>query len=408
MDTVLVANVPHYHYLAQALCQAGYLRQYITSISLSAEGRPPFFLSKDWQARLECRRLLGIPQSHVRQLWLPELLQRALPAAGICTIEQGHSVNNYLFDKCACGSIDGDCRILHFISDVGLRCAYRARQFGATIVCDVRQAHPAELEEVLSVEGYRHGCVLNVPGNSRKAKVLAALAVTDFVVVPSEYTKKTYLNAGVQNDRIQVIPYGVDTSVFRQRITQKTCFTVLYVGQITFLKGVEYLLEAFRSLRLLGSRLVLIGQIDDQFRPVLKRYEGSFEHRAPVPKTQLVGYYSSSSVLVLPSLSDSFGLVVFEAMACGLPVVVSHNTGACDMLEDGNQGFVVPPRDVDSLKEKLRFLHDNPDVGVEMGRFGHLRSLNVSWRRYGERSLKFYREVIGCDGGTRQGIDVAS
>lgn len=75
-----------------------------------------------------------------------------------------------------------------------------------------------------------------------------------------------------------------------------------------------------------------------------------------VPKLELAGDYNESSVFVLPSLADSYGLVTLEAMACGLPVVVTENSGSKEAVRDGVDGFVVPIRDIKALKEKLLLL----------------------------------------------------
>jgi glycosyltransferase involved in cell wall biosynthesis len=89
-----------------------------------------------------------------------------------------------------------------------------------------------------------------------------------------------------------------------------------------------------------------------------------------------------SDVLVLPSLSDAFGLVVTEALASGLPVIVTPNTGASELIEDGREGFVVPICQPDAIAEKLEMLHRDRERLVEMSRRAQLTAADNSWENY--------------------------
>jgi starch synthase len=146
-------------------------------------------------------------------------------------------------------------------------------------------------------------------------------------------------------------------------------------------------------LRLPGARVLLVGDLDPEMRPVLERYRDWFEHRSAVPKMELARYYGESSVFVLPSLSDSFGLVVIEAMACGLPVIVSDATGASETVSDGVEGFVVPVRDVEALKQKILLLYEDAGRRAEMGRAARWKAQQMTWEAYGRRAVGFYERL---------------
>jgi glycosyltransferase involved in cell wall biosynthesis len=101
------------------------------------------------------------------------------------------------------------------------------------------------------------------------------------------------------------------------------------------------------------------------------------------------------SVFVLPSLADGFGMVVPQAMACGLPVIVTENVGAADIVRDGRSGFIVPVRDVEALCEKLRFLHENRDLAREMGRQARQDVIcGYTWDDYGDRLVGFLETLL--------------
>jgi glycosyltransferase involved in cell wall biosynthesis len=114
---------------------------------------------------------------------------------------------------------------------------------------------------------------------------------------------------------------------------------------------------------------------------------------------ELFRYYSNASVFVLPSLADSFSLVVLEAMACGLPVIVSAHTGSKEVLTEGLDGFIVPIRDVEALKEKILYFYRHPDAREEMGEAALCRVQELTWDLYGERAVEIYRSI-----GQRRGL----
>jgi hypothetical protein len=142
MQSVLLSNIPHYHHLAEALHGAGMLKRYITASALIGEEQAPGWLPAGLRHKLEGRRLDHVPQTLTRQIRWPEILQRVLPKLRAISHERADWLNNELFDRLALPSIEGS-GIFHFVSSVGLHCARKAKALGATVVCDVRQEHPA-------------------------------------------------------------------------------------------------------------------------------------------------------------------------------------------------------------------------------------------------------------------------
>jgi glycosyltransferase involved in cell wall biosynthesis len=123
-----------------------------------------------------------------------------------------------------------------------------------------------------------------------------------------------------------------------------------------------YLLEAWRKLRLENAELLLAGAMRPEMAAVLARYEGLFRYVGPLDKTSLARLYQSSSLLVLPSVEDGFGLVISEALACGTPVVITDHVGARDIVRPEVNGFIVPPRDVDALAATIQAIHSSPEL----------------------------------------------
>lgn len=392
MRVGLVSNIPHYHHLASALDAAGMLGCYVTCPApLGSEPSPPI-LPAYWRQKFEGRRLTRVSRDRVRRIWIAEGLQKGLPRLGLLSPERANWLNNHLFDRLAVAYLEGASTV-HFVSSVGLCCARWARKRGVPVVCDSRQEHQAFHRQVLEEESLRWGYRLRVPGESYENRILAEYALSDYLVVPSQFAARTFVERGFDRQRIAINPYGVALEHFRPARPHAGRFRVLFVGQLTPRKGIVYLLEAWQKLKLAQADLVLVGPVDPVIRPTLARYEGLFVHIDAVPKLELRRYYQEASVLVLPSLADSFALVVLEAMACGCPVVVTENTGAADAVTDGAEGFVIPIRDVEALADRLLRLHSDEELRRWMGERAARTAQQYTWDAYGRRAVEFYRRL---------------
>jgi glycosyltransferase involved in cell wall biosynthesis len=387
----LLSNVPYYHPLAEALHNAGALDCYVTVLSQMGEygwQLAPAMVRK----KLKGRRL-DVPHLKVKQLVLPEVFQKIPPKLGMYSSERGCYINNYLFDFMACNSIPRS-PVVHFISSIGLVTAKHARKWGATLICDCRQEHPLFQEDVLKDEARRCGVESSaLSGLSYREKVLREFEIADHIIVPSMHAKRTFLSRGFRDDKVHVVHYGVKSNLFHPVQKDDDVFRIIYVGQITFRKGIQYLLEAFKNLSLPGSELLLVGGVDPGFRPILARYDGSFTHIPHLAHVDLLKHYGHSSLFAMPSLADSFGLVVLEAMACGLPVVISQNTGTADLIRQGVHGFIVPIRDVQAIQEAILAAYESPDLLATLSANAVKLARAHSWERYGQDAIALYKNL---------------
>ena len=104
--------------------------------------------------------------------------------------------------------------------------------------------------------------------------------------------------------------------------------------------------------------------------------------------------YQESSLFVLPSIEEGLSMVIAEAMASGLPVVCTTNTGGEDLIENGKQGFIVPIRDVDALAEKILWCYKHHDESYQMGLLGQEKAKLFSWDNYGEKVFDVYKKIL--------------
>lgn len=207
------------------------------------------------------------------------------------------------------------------------------------------------------------------------------LELSDYVFVSSNLVQRT-LEEIVPAEKIRVITYGAPEVKPRPEfhVGSRRPLQVLFVGNLGQNKGIGYLLEA---IEMLGDQveLTLVGRRLGPHKTVdyacnhWKWYE-------TLPHSQVLNVMLRADVLVLPSLSDAFGLVVTEALACGLPVIVTRNTGASEIIRDGHEGFIVPIRSADAIAWRLETLHRDREMLATMSRQAHVTAAENSWANY--------------------------
>ncbi len=253
-------------------------------------------------------------------------------------------------------------------SQIALSSIIRGRELGMTTAIDRTNSHIEYQSQVWEEENRRFG--LGWPPNSARVveKGLREYQEADFIFVLSSYVEQTFLDRGIPARKLIKVPSGIDLTPFHPVPKEDGVFRVIFCGAIQNKKGVHYLLEAFHGLDLPNAELWLIGKVFEDMHPVLAKYSGTYRLLGSLPISQLAYHYSQGSVFVLPSLEEGLAKVMLEAMACGLPVIASTNTGGMDVVREGVDGFIVPIRDVAALQEKITFLYAKPELCREMGR----------------------------------------
>jgi glycosyltransferase involved in cell wall biosynthesis len=174
-------------------------------------------------------------------------------------------------------------------------------------------------------------------------------------------------------------------------------FRVIFVGMISLRKGIPYLIEAWNKLNLPvnTTELILVGNVQKDMATVLPKLKlkKNINFFGSCNRDDLKKLYLKSDVFVLPSVEDGFGMVIGEAMATGLPVICSQNTGASEIIQNGEHGFLVPARDTQTLAEKILYCYQNPELCTQMGLAGQKQILNFNWDIYGDKIFDVYQNI---------------
>jgi glycosyltransferase involved in cell wall biosynthesis len=365
----------HAYHLVRGVQRAGYLRRFITGI----------FNHKDAP---------DIDRSRVKQIIPPELAGMAIQMLpGASSIYFSYFIRDNWFDLAARRFIDGG-DILDVFNHFGLYSMRKARQIGMKTIVQRSSAHPVYHHQVLSEEYERFGLKLSGVSQILFKKHVQEYVEADLIVVPSDFVWQSMAAHGVPEHKLRRVHFGFAPERFHPQPDENAnrTFRVLFVGSVSLQKGVQYLLEAFKQLSLPDAELVFVGGQFPDSRAFLPAYEGLYRHIPFVPQHRLVELYHSASVFVLPSLQDGFGMVVYEAAACGLPVIISENVGA--PIRDGRDGYIVPIRDSDALADRLLCLYQNPTLRREMGLSARAYVEQFTWDRYHQQVISLYDELL--------------
>ena len=217
----------------------------------------------------------------------------------------------------------------------------------------------------------------------------------DFFFVPSDFVRNSLIENGVSTKKIIKIPYGVDIEkfVYFPRNKNSKILKLIYVGNISYRKGSHRLLDVVSKLD--NIELFLAGTYDKK-SPLYYNYK-DFKHihfLGFVTRDKLNKLYNNCDVFVLPSLCEGMAMVGLEAMATGLPLICTFNTGVNDVVKDGINGFVYNANNNNELREKIIWFRDNQNKIPEMAKNARATSLNYSWQIYHENVAKAVVECI--------------
>lgn len=222
----------------------------------------------------------------------------------------------------------------------------------------------------------------------------AEIREADGIMVPSDYVRDTLVARGASAERIHVLPYGVDIQRFQPAPREAgDAFRILFVGQLSGRKGIRYLLEAAKRLNLPDTELVLVGKMlgsEQAFAP----YRGVFRHVTHVPYHEVHRLFQTADIFVYPSLHEGSAFATYEALASGLPIVTTKNSGS--VVRDGEEGFIVPIRDVEALMERIERLYRNKELRATMAQAARRRATEFTWAHYRARlNLYIDRFALG-------------
>ena len=361
--------------------------------------------------QLSRRQVSQLPPEVVRANWLWEL-----PRVLASRLTSGESLEDWLWERSE-KALDRNCARIVCRPDVGgflgvehgaLASLRAARALGKPGVVAYLSPHHRTRAKWVDVEFDRDPALLT-PGRARSER-LAPLrderrdeeaTTATWIETGSTFTTRSLVDAGLPPEKILTVPMGGPDPISERSLPTQAPSNCrfAYVGPVSVRKGAHYLLRAWNRISGRGAQLHLYGKVllsstSAQLLIIQPRGAPAAFHGS-VPSAELHDVYLQSSVLVLPTLCDGFGMVVAEALAHGLPVITTSNAGAADLVEHGRTGFVIPPANEDALSACMQWCVDNPAALFAMRRAALAAAARWTWADFRRRHTAVLNEALG-------------
>lgn len=287
-----------------------------------------------------------------------------------------------------------DCNVVQAIIGYGTEPFDRAEKIGAIKVIDCPNSNP------VTYHGFwQRECDLWCPGDKVPipkwmfARMNREIERADIVIVQSEFCRESMLLNGIPDDKISVNPLGVDASVFTKRPAPPSKVRFVCVGTICLRKGHQYLFRAWEIVKreLPEAELICVGGYKSDFRKERPKWEGKFTHYPHLTQDEVSQLLRTCTAFVFPSQEEGFARAQIEALACGLPLIGTHEGGATTLVRDGVEGLIVRGRDPMHIAAAMIRLGRDRDLNERMGKAAHQKvTAENSWQQYGDRLLARY------------------
>jgi glycosyltransferase involved in cell wall biosynthesis len=239
-----------------------------------------------------------------------------------------------------------------------------------------------------------------LPSREIIAREQAEYELADFIALPTNFTKKTFIDKGIAENKLIVNPYGVDLKDFtyNENLKDKSdTLNILFVGAFCVRKGAKTFLQIVDKLKENTKiRFQIVGSmekgLEEKIAPYLNK---NLFYQPSIPQKELNGFYQKADIFLFPSYEEGMAYVTLQAMACGLTLLVSNNSGAGMVVEHGKTGFLFEPEETEKYVETILLLAKNKDLCRKIGGEVHSKvKTGFTWDDYGKRCVESLKTKI--------------
>lgn len=302
--------------------------------------------------------------------------------------------------SCNVALFDQVTKLSHFLlRGSSIKLIKKAKLRGSFIIGDIVNPHPKTQLSLIQEEYSKQSLRFEYDKYKKIVdREVKELELCDMYFAPSSFVRESYAKNNISNNQIIINPYGVNLNSFNgnrhNKIENESVFRVVCVAQFNLRKGQYYLIEAWKKLNLPNSELILVGLSTDESSYLIRNNRDLFTYYPSIPNYKLKEIFHNSSIFVLPSIYDGFGLVILEAMASGLPVITTENTAGKDIIENGKDGFVVPIANIDKLAETIEKLYLDVSLREYMSTNAIEKSKYYTWESYAKNLNIYYEKIL--------------
>jgi len=396
---------------AQALDRAGMLALFCTTVALGRGSTLLQLVPQSLRARFQSRVFEEIDAKKIRSFPVREIIHQAARRVGLTGLtahETGWASVDMVskaFDEGVARMIaDGQAsasaiyayeyaalRSFEAAARAGMRRFYELTigywRAGLRILGEERELNPAWAPTIE---------LLHDSPAKREHKD-AELRAADHIFVPSGFVRDTLREHPGFAASVDVIPYGAPPPRASARAIRPPSAPIrlLYVGQLNQRKGISYLFAAMRRLEGAAS-LTLIGPKPQVRCPALERELERHTWLGVLPHERVLATMAEQDLFVFPSLFEGLALVILEAMAMGLPVIGTVNSGAAEVVVDGREGFIVPIRDPTAIAERVARLGQDRERLDAMREAALSKAGELSWAAREARFIRVLKDRLAA------------
>ena len=402
MKKVLVVHPGKQHSLrtAGAILESGQLYKYITTI-YDKEGsithRLKKCLGEKNRKKMNTRRSTEIPDEYVLQYCelralFGILLSKVFGLSSVVWHKYNYHLNDVFGKKVAKYAIKHNIDVIISYDNNSALLFERVKRYAPNIqlVLDVSIANRLYMKSnyIKDIESFGDKKLkeeqLILWDEDVCTRIKREMELADYFIVASSMSRDSLLYSGVDEERISIIPYGVDFERFEfvKKNDAGVPLKMLYVGQISRRKGLHHLLKYTRE-NIGKVSLKLAGDLKPEY-DLCKEYsnDSNIEFLGFVTRDKLAEVYKESDVFVFPTLGEGFGLVVLEALSCGVPVICSDLAGGNDAIIDGMNGFVFKAGNDIDMDQKIRKIINHEVSLPELSENARKSVEYYTWERY--------------------------
>lgn len=292
-----------------------------------------------------------------------------------------------------------NAEIFHVRSGSGLGGALeRAKKNGMKVVVDHSIAHPIFMDKQLRDEFFKNDTDFDLGMDSKFWRgVLADCEQADVLLVNSNFVKDTFIENGYNKDRISVVYLGVRDDFFNLKQSYKIEETIkiLFTGAFSFRKGAEYILRALIELDKLNFpyQMTVVGSYDEANLLMEKFKPKNIQFLGHVPQEELKYFLKNSDLYLFPSLCEGCASSGMEAMAAGLPVIATMESGF--PIVNNENGLIIPSKNIETIVETVIYLSNNNDMREKLGTAASKTiSDNFTWPKYASKVHEIYESLL--------------
>jgi glycosyltransferase involved in cell wall biosynthesis len=244
---------------------------------------------------------------------------------------------------------------------------------------------PATTGDVSKLERWKNRLLL------QRKRFVREYELADLLLVLSDKAAHTFRVRGFPEEKLFYLPRGVDVERFKPGARPKA-FRAVFAGALIKRNGIQHVLEAWHRLNLSNAELWLVGFVHEEAKPFLKEFWRDNIHVVGfVPDPE--NYLNHGTIHVFPSHWEGSAKVTYEAAACGLPQITTHEAG--DVVRHGIEGIIVKPGDVNAIAAALEHLYGHPEIVNEMATAARARVVeNFTWDHFRTRLLDAYESAM--------------